>query len=336
MTHRVFRCVLSIFAPLIFAAGAMAAQNRPASGPRTVAQLVYLFPGSFDKGSQPDGNSVVFAGNGGWIVFDTGRHPDHALRILDFVRASDGRIDAIINSHWHLDHVGGNARIRRDQPGARVYASPAFEIALHGWLQDYRAQLEQMVADPKSRAADRESWRTEIALIDSGRQLLPDVRIKRTRNLTIAERPLRVGLETDAVTGGDLWLYDRRSRVLAAGDLVTLPVPFFDTACPQRWSVALGGLEDLPFERLVPGHGPVLDRHAYTEYRMAFDALLACAESERGMSECADAWITATGRLDPDADPARSRELLDYYFARHLRAPQPQRERFCPRAAPSS
>ena len=46
-------------------------------------------------------------------------------------------------------------------------------------------------------------------------------------------------LEARAVTAGDVWLFDPATRVLAAGDLVTLPAPFLDTACPERWKAAL-------------------------------------------------------------------------------------------------
>ena len=293
---------------------------------------VYLLPGGFAQGAQPDGNTVLLSGDTGWIVFDTGRHAAHAQRILAFVEEDLSRVAAIVNSHWHLDHVGGNARIRERFPDARVYASPGIEHALGTWLANYRAQLVTMVDDPKTRAAAREKYRVDIGLIDLGERLLPTEPITRTRNWHIAGRQLRIGLETDAVTEGDLWLYDRGSRVLAAGDLVTLPVPFFDTACPARWSSALAGLEDMPFVRLVPGHGPDLTRDEFTRYRNAFDDLLACAASEQTPVQCADAWIAQTSGFYPESEHPRVREMLDYYFGQHLRAAPEQRARFCPQA----
>ena len=294
---------------------------------------VYLLPGKFAPGAQPDGNSVLLAGDTGWIVFDSGRHPAHAQRILDFVADDLSRIEAIVNSHWHLDHVGGNARIRTRFPDARVYASPGIEHALGTWLANYRKQLAAMVEDPKTPAGEREKYRLDMGLIDLGEQLHPTVPITGTRNLRIAGRQVRIGLETDAVTEGDLWLYDRGSRVLAAGDLVTLPVPFFDTACPARWSSALAGLEDMPFVRLVPGHGPALTRDDFTRYRHAFDGLLACAASEQTPAQCADEWIAHTAEFYPETEHQRVREMLDYYFSQHLRAEPAQRDRFCPAAA---
>jgi glyoxylase-like metal-dependent hydrolase (beta-lactamase superfamily II) len=301
-----------------------------AGAPFPIAEQVYVLTGEFAPGQQPDGNSVLLQGNSGWIVFDTGRHADHTLRIQDFVRSRGGHIDSIVNSHWHLDHIGGNARIRIKNPAVRVYASPAIEQAMGSWLANYREQLQQMLASPGVSAADKTSYRGEIALIDNGAKLYPDVHLTSTRNWRISDRPVRLGLETDAVTAGDVWLYDRRSRVLAAGDLVTLPVPFLDTACAQRWSEALAGLEDLPFERLVPGHGPVLNRQGFSQYRAAFDQLLVCAASERSVAECSDDWLARTAQWVPEKDRERARGMLGYYFEQFLRAPIEQRERYCP------
>ena len=48
-------------------------------------------------------------------------------------------IVAIVNSHWHLDHVSGNAALRAAYPRAQVYASDAIRDAMHGFLADYRS-----------------------------------------------------------------------------------------------------------------------------------------------------------------------------------------------------
>jgi len=315
---------------LLCVAGSIAAQTSSGPPAQQLAAHVHLVSGVFAPGRQPDGNSVLLRGSGGWVVFDTGRHAEHSARILDFVEAQGGRIEAVVNSHWHLDHVGGNARIRADYPDLRVYASTAIEQALDGWLANYHQQLEAMLANPGIGEPDKAGFRGDMALIELGSKLLPDVAISSTRNWQLAGRRVRIGLETEAVTAGDVWLLDRKSGVLAAGDLVTLPVPFFDTACPARWSAALSRIEELPFEQLVPGHGPVLDREQFAQYRMAFDGLLACAASDKPAAQCADGWLTQAGRWVPEGDQKRVREMLDYYFEQHLRAPEAQRGRFCP------
>ena len=68
-----------------------------------------LIPGTFEKGRQPDGNSIILDAPKGLIVIDTGRHKAQQDKILGAAKARTKPIVAIINSHWHLDHTGGNA-----------------------------------------------------------------------------------------------------------------------------------------------------------------------------------------------------------------------------------
>src|SRR5205085_9367192 len=107
----------------------------------------------------------------------------------------------------------------------------------------------------------------------------------------IAGRKLFVHLESHAVTAGDVWVLDPTTDVLAAGDLVTLPVPFLDTACPEGWKAALDNLSHAGFKILVPGHGAPMQRDAFETYRHAYGNLLTCAAArEKASGECADGW----------------------------------------------
>ena len=73
---------------------------------------VTVIAGGFEPGLQPDGNTAVFDTPQGLVVFDTGRHPEHTAKILDLAKSLDRPILAVVNSHWHLDHVSGNAALR--------------------------------------------------------------------------------------------------------------------------------------------------------------------------------------------------------------------------------
>ncbi len=269
-------------------------------------------PGTFVPGTQPDGNSVILRAPDGLIVVDTGRHPDHARQIDQFAKSAKLPVKAVINTHWHLDHIGGNAFLREQYPDVRVYASGALREARAGFLADYRKQLEGMLQKAADPAA-QEALRAEIRLIDLGARLEPDEVIARGGQRTIAGLLLEVGLETHSVTAGDVWLFEPKSRVLIAGDLVTLPAPFLDTACPARWQESLERLARVDFAILVPGHGQPMDRRAFDAYRTAFDGLLACARSDRPKDQCTAGWIAAAGTLVPEGERGFTRSLTDYY-----------------------
>ncbi len=262
-----------------------------------VAPGVDVLRGAFVPGTQPDGNTIIFTTRDGLIVVDTGRHVEHTQRIVDFARAAKKPIVAIVNTHWHLDHTGGNVLLRHEFPNARIYASGAINDALKGFLANYHKQL---LEQPPSDA-----YRAELALIDAGDKLAPDEVITGPRKLD----RLQLQLEHNAATMGDVWLFDRKTGVLVSGDLVTLPAPFLDTACPAGWKESLDRIAKVKFKVLIPGHGAPMTRAQFESYRTAFNHLLACKEKQA----CIDGWMRDLGTLLPESEQKFTRTLMDHY-----------------------
>jgi glyoxylase-like metal-dependent hydrolase (beta-lactamase superfamily II) len=171
--------------------------------------------------------------------------------------------------------------------------------------------------------------RAEIALIDEGAALGPSYVITKSTPLTIAGRRLQLHLESHAVTAGDVWLLDPATHVLLAGDLVTLPAPFFESACPSGWRTSLAHLAKAPFDWLVPGHGAPMQRHAFDAYRKAFSNLLVCAAGDAAMNACIDGWINDASVLISADDVSYARTLIGYYIENYLRHPTERIKKFC-------
>jgi glyoxylase-like metal-dependent hydrolase (beta-lactamase superfamily II) len=317
----------SLFAgPLAGLLACLLATGAALSPPLRASELaagVELIPGKFTPGTQPDGNTLVLAGADALVVIDSGRHREHTQRIVDFARATGAPVRFLVNTHWHLDHAGGNRILREAFPGVSVLASAAMEGALEGFLARYRTQLEDLVARAPNEEAAR-TYRDERAILDAAPALRPDEVVTASGLRTLAGRVLDVHLERAAVTAGDLWIVDVASGTLVAGDLVTLPAPLFDTACPARWSEALGRLAAADFRILVPGHGAPMDRAQLGLYRQGFDALLECSTSPRPKEECVEGWLSDAAPLLPEEDRQLARSLLDYYVGAVLRAPAEQ------------
>lgn len=294
-----------------------------------LAPDVHFVAGEFIEGQQPDGNSVLFRAPDGWIVVDTGRHREHTQSLLDVIQNSGEPLTAVINTHWHLDHIGGNVLVRQRTPHVRVYASATLEDALTGFLASYRTQLEDMIAQTSGQPQEQRQFRTELALLQAGPQLAPDEVVTRSGPRTVAGRKLMLNLEKRAVTVGDIWVLDPATGILVAGDLVTLPVPFFDTACPQRWASALRALSETGFTLLVPGHGDPMGRETFDTYHGAFDSLLACAASDQTNEDCVDGWIRDAGDLLAGEDRKRARSMLDYYMGANLRGDPANLAKLC-------
>jgi glyoxylase-like metal-dependent hydrolase (beta-lactamase superfamily II) len=285
-----------------------------------------LIPGSFAPGRQPDGNSIVIDAPAGLIVVDTGRHPEHREKILALARARGRPLAAIVNSHWHLDHTGGNAALRRAFPQAELYASRAVEGALTGFLARSRKEAEAFLASGHASAEQAEEMRGDFATMDDRAALMPTVPVTASQRRRVAGRPLHVNLARNAATEGDVWLYDEKARAVVAGDLVVAAVPFFDTACPEGWRKALAEIAHTPFVTLFPGHGAPMTHPQFDRWRLAFANLLDCSQGPRSDAECKAGWMRDAAPFVAGENPARIGSLLDYYLKTRLRSPAGRRE----------
>jgi len=300
-----------------------------ASSAAGAAELYHLIPGAVPLDSGPDGNTIVFDAPRGLIVFDTGRHPEHARAIIDYARARHRPIAAIVNSHWHLDHTTGNWDIRQAYPRVDVYASGALKGALETFLADSKANAEKALADPKTTAAARDQIVRGRAVLDHPERIAPNHVIAGSGRLTIAGRPIDVHLARFAATEGDVWLYDPKSRTVIAGDLVVGLVPFMDTACPEGWSKALGEISSLPFTTLIPGHGDPMTRADFLQWRTAYDNFVDCGHSTRPGKECVEGWSRDAAKFIDAAHAGYAKGAAGYYLQTRLRSSPQEQQRYC-------
>jgi glyoxylase-like metal-dependent hydrolase (beta-lactamase superfamily II) len=295
-------------------APAPAAPQPPA--PRELAPGTFLLPGAMLPDRGPDGNTVIIVGEQGLIVIDTGRHPWHSDAVLAFARNRRLPVAAIVNTHWHLDHSSGNGRVKAEHATARVYTTTAVDRALApgGFLARNVAAARERPPDPKMSEVRREETGLFLRTMESSDALRPDVPIERSAALGMAGRTLSVRVAANAVTDADLWLYDETTGVAVIGDLVTLPAPFFETACPARWQDALDEVWAAPFRLAVPGHRPPMSRAEFDVYRRAFTAFRACVGGGSAAAACAESWTRdVRSFLTADADRRQATEYATYY-----------------------
>lgn len=269
----------------------------------------------------PDGASVIFEAEDGLIVIDTGRHPDHQQKILDYAKMRGAPVSAIVNTHWHLDHTGGNAELRAAYPGLKVYATGAVDAALEGFLARGRAMNAEALDDPETPESQKADMRLDMEAVDHPQALRPDITVSERMSLPAKGRALELNVTDHAATAADIWVWDPATRTAVVGDLVTLPAPFFDTGCAEGWAKALNEIAAKPVERVIPGHGAPMDAKAFTTYRQAFENLVACA-SDQGSNDCAERWARDAGGLMSEAEKAGAVPYAQYYINHILRNPK--------------
>ena len=89
--------------------------------------LLPLAPGAFLFAAAV--NSLVFVEESGVLVVDTGLDDSHARKLLRALEARQLTPAAILNTHSHADHHGGNATFLKRFPGLPIFAPP-FEAAI--------------------------------------------------------------------------------------------------------------------------------------------------------------------------------------------------------------
>lgn len=289
----------------------------------------HLIPGAVPLDKGPDGNSIILDAPDGFIVVDTGRHPEHARAILDYAKGRGRPIAAIVNSHWHLDHTTGNWDVRQAFPRVQVYASDALEGALATYLKKGREQAEEALADLKTPAAQKDQILRGRAVIDHPERIRPNRVVAASGEMTLAGRQLDMHLARFAASEGDVWIYDPKTKLAIVGDLVVDIVPFMDTACADGWLNALGEIEKTPFATLIPGHGPVMTRDDFATWKTAFTAFVDCGRSVAPKEQCIAGWEKGAARFIDAAHRDYVRQAADYYLTTRLRSSPDEQQRYC-------
>lgn len=312
---------LALLLPLALAACTSAAAARPAP--------YVLQPGHIELDKGPDGNTVILDTPRGLVVVDSGRHPEHAARILDHARKVDKPVLALANTHWHLDHTTGNRDIRAAFPQVRLIATGAVAGALEGFLKPSRIYAKKALADPATPPEERARLERGLAIMSDRAALVPADPVTADRTERIGGRRFELHVAPRAATEADLWLVVPDERLAIVGDLVVAPVPFFDTGCEEGWKEALDAIAAARWTTLVPGHGAPMIRAQFTRWRGAFDAWLNCAASDAPAASCADGWMEAARGFYSEAEAKDVRMMAQYYVVEVLRAPADQRMAYC-------
>ena len=277
----------------------------------------------------PDGNTIILDAPKGLIVVDTGRSPMHAGKILDYAKARERPIAAIVNTHWHLDHNTGNADLRAAYPKAEVYATTAIEGALVGFLGRGREQADKALADPKTPEAQKAQILRGRDRIDNPDKLRPTRPVLKSGKVTIAGRILDLRVAPFAASEADLWIYDAKSRTAIVGDLLVDIVPFMDSACPDGWAKALDEVAKVPFQTLIPGHGAPMNRADFLLWRTAYNNLLTCGRSTTDKKQCAANWQKDAARFIDHPHMEYAAAAAEYYIDTRLRSSPDEQQKFC-------
>ena len=257
----------------------------------------------------PHGNTGVIVGPRSVFVLDSTYLPSRARADIALIRrVTDRPVRYLATTHWHMDHNNGAIAYREAFPDVSLVAerktARSLELNQTYWSRmstakdsQRRAALAGLEAElargtdqngtPFSEAARAqrqsviERRRNELTELASLAVIEPDHLFD--GELLMNFEGIRLVLHDwgHANSPNDVTLYLPEQRILFTGDiLVQAPVPYVSASFPVAWIEVLRGMESVPVDVVVPGHGPIFTDHVYTKrVRALFEATLERTES---------------------------------------------------------
>lgn len=200
------------------------------------------------------GNVLALRGDEGLLLIDTGL-PGSKLPATLREIAKGARVTTVINTHWHVDHTGGNDEFGK--AGARIiaHAKAAQRMAIDQYMP---------AEDRYLKARRKEAVPNEIFYLGS-------------KELKFGAENIEYGYLQQPHTDGDIYVYLRDSNVLMVGDAVS---PVLDPVIAWFEGGWVGGRIDSQAKllaigneqtRIVAGTGGVISRAEVKTEREAME-----------------------------------------------------------------
>lgn len=205
---------------------------------------VYVFRGADEEATSENAGGIAnigfIVGEESVAVIDTGGSPMMGRALLAAIRqVTELPIGYVINTHFHPDHIFGNAAFVDEAPVfvGHVNLPPALGARQENYLAHARDAFGSDVSA---------SWFVAPQRLIAGRE-----------TIDLGGRRLVLEAYPPAHTDSDLTILDETTQTLFAGDLVFLErIPAIDGSI-TGWLGALDQLRQVAARQVVPGHGPV-------------------------------------------------------------------------------
>jgi len=215
-----------------------------------VAGSVWMLAGS-------GGNIAVSAGDDGIVMVD-----DQFAPLLPKIKAALAKISQkpvrfLVNTHWHFDHVGGNAGMA-DTAAILAHENVRKRMQAGAEFPDFKLKIEP--AQPRA---------------------LPVLTYQHDVTIWLNGEPVRALHVPPGHTDGDTVVFFTKSNVVHMGDdFVTYGFPFVDLDSGGGVRGMIAAIDEVlpqipPDAKIIPGHGPVSTVADLKKFRNRLDEIVA-------------------------------------------------------------
>lgn len=254
-----------------------------------LADGVYAAIRTDPPGLMVDANSLFIVNDSDVVVVDA---PEASAEMIEALRKITGKpVSFLVNTHWHDDHVIGNAAWRKAYPGIRfighaslreylprtglnnrkqmIEGAPQFAGQMQAQMDKGKNLRDEPISDEErsSYTSDIGLVKHYMAVVPGTETVLPDIDVEEGLTLTRGKRHIEVRHLGNGHTKADLVVWLPNEGIAATGDLVVWPVPLVggDQSHVRDWPGTLDALLALSPAIFVPGHGPVMRNPDYVK-----------------------------------------------------------------------
>lgn len=307
-------------------AAALAVADPSALAVSKLADGVFAVTRPGPPGLMFDANNLFVIDDDGVVVVDSNVDPASTREVLAALRKiTDKPVRFLVHTHWHDDHVMGDAVWKEAFPAVEIVAQERAwqDMTTEGaknrnGLLDYAPQGIAMLRDAIAKGKDiaggdlteetRKSYERDLFLVEryvadapSFAPVEPTIEISDRMTLRRGGRTIEIFHPGEAHTRADLVVWLPAERILASGDIVVWPVPLAGSSSTiTAWPATLEKLIALDPKLVLPGHGKVLEG---TEY-LTLEASV--------FSSAVDQVKAAIGRGEPVEEARKSVDLSTF------------------------
>jgi cyclase len=246
-------------------------------------------------------NAAIFVNSQDVLVVDAHSKPSAAAALIAQIKKeiTAKPVRYLVNTHFHWDHTQGDAAYKTANAKIDIIASEQTKQLMtqlsRNRLQESLDSVPRQIDALRTRLsktasdADREYYQRLIHQFEAYQTEmksftleLPTITFDKSHVIKDPTGDLHIEFHGRAHTAGDVVVFSPSKRVVAAGDVIIGLLPNINDGYPKPWPATISSVGDLPFDRIIPGHGPVhQDRARMMQMRNYIQELTGIVEDAK-------------------------------------------------------
>ena len=269
----------------------------------TEGQFITIAPGTYAFiGTAGDSNAGAVETPHGLVVIDAQQTIALGEKLRSqLAAASDRPVRALLNTHYHIDHIAGNVAftdvpIVAHEKTRRALENELGRLSAQGTVtSDALAKARMFFGgnfDSLVPAGERDWFMQRVGGTSPLTVVPPSETFADCMTIEIAGDALHVEYWGPAHCDGDLVVVLPRHGVAFLGDLLfNGRFPWFGDCDLDGWIKSLDRLLAMPLQIVIPGHGPPATLKEVADFRALLDAVRRAVDAaiRAGLSEDAAA-----------------------------------------------